>query len=188
MLPRSQKKSTRPPKRKRQHHSNAPQEQECVAHVIQTQMECGDSVLPFVSQFYNSTSTCIWEDGVTHEITQGEGGEQHDPRMPALFAMAQHRALFAMRVVAPRPDTDQGKTQVFKRGPSRTCQHRCVTIPSPHCDQEAIVWKSRANMNIPMKEEGVTCKHLLCVVMTNQLRKTGGCIWQQNKCFTTGTV
>ena len=37
----------------------------------------GDSVLPFVSQFYSSASTYIWEDdlGVTHEIIQGESGE-----------------------------------------------------------------------------------------------------------------
>ena len=60
-------------------------------------IEDGDSVLPFVSQFYSSASTYIWEDdfGVTHEIIQGEGGEQGDPLMPALFAVGQHRALVA---------------------------------------------------------------------------------------------
>ena len=31
--------------------------------------------------------------GVTHEIWQGEGGEQGDPLMPALYACGQHRAL-----------------------------------------------------------------------------------------------
>ena len=36
-----------------------------------------------------------WTDdmGVTHEIWQGEGGEQGDPLMPALCACGQHRAL-----------------------------------------------------------------------------------------------
>ena len=39
-------------------------------------MEGGDALLPFVSQFYGSPSTYMWEDdeGVVHEITQGEGG------------------------------------------------------------------------------------------------------------------
>ena len=38
----------------------------------------GGSALPFVRQFYGSPSTYWWDDeeGVTHEIRQGEGGEQ----------------------------------------------------------------------------------------------------------------
>ena len=37
----------------------------------------------------------LWTDdmGVTHEIWQGEGGEQGDLLMPALYACGQHRAL-----------------------------------------------------------------------------------------------
>ena len=36
-----------------------------------------------------------WTDGAggTHEVWQGEGGEQSDPFMPALYACGQHRAL-----------------------------------------------------------------------------------------------
>ena len=62
-------------------------------------MEGGDSVLPFVSQFYSSASTYNWVDdvGVVHDVVQGEGGEQGDPLMPALFALGQHRALVAVR-------------------------------------------------------------------------------------------
>ena len=35
--------------------------------------------------FCGSPSTSLWEDeeGVDHEIPQGEGGEQGDPPMPA---------------------------------------------------------------------------------------------------------
>ena len=42
------------------------------------QMEGGDALLPFVNQFYGSPSTYLWEDdeGVVHEVLQGEGGEQ----------------------------------------------------------------------------------------------------------------
>ena len=36
-------------------------------------LEGGDALLPFVSQFYGSPSTYLWEDdeGVVHEISQG---------------------------------------------------------------------------------------------------------------------
>ena len=59
-------------------------------------MPDGDSILPFVLQFYGRPSTHLWEDenGTVREIQQGEGGEQGDPLMPALFALGQHDALF----------------------------------------------------------------------------------------------
>ena len=62
-------------------------------------MPDGTSILPFVLQFYGHPSTHLWEDenGVVHEIQQGEGGEQGDPLMPALFALGQHRALIAIQ-------------------------------------------------------------------------------------------
>ena len=62
-------------------------------------MEGGDALLPFVSQFYGSPSTYLWEDdeGVVHEISQGEGGEQGDALMPALFSLGQHSALEAIQ-------------------------------------------------------------------------------------------
>ena len=52
----------------------------------------GDSVLPFVLQFYSEPSQYLWEDdtGDTHLIHQGEGGEQGDPLMPLLFSLGQH--------------------------------------------------------------------------------------------------
>jgi hypothetical protein len=45
--------------------------------------------------FYGRTSQYIWtdEDGNTHDISQGEGGEQGDPLMPYLYALGQHDAL-----------------------------------------------------------------------------------------------
>ena len=62
-------------------------------------MECGEAILPFVLQFYGAPSTYLWEDsdGVVHEILQGEGGEQGDALMPALFALGQHDALVAIQ-------------------------------------------------------------------------------------------
>ena len=62
-------------------------------------MPDGETMLPFVLQFYGHPSTHLWEDeeGVVHEIPQGEGGEQGDPLMPALFALGQHQALEAIQ-------------------------------------------------------------------------------------------
>ena len=40
----------------------------------------------------------MWQDasGQCHEVQQSEGGEQGDPLMPALYAIAQHPALAAV--------------------------------------------------------------------------------------------
>ena len=81
---------------------------ECVAHIVQglTDLDAnttllsvdgiggGGSALPFVSQFHGSPSTYWWDDeeGVTHEICQGEG----DALMPALFSLGLHAALCAV--------------------------------------------------------------------------------------------
>ena len=52
-------------------------------------------LLPFARQFYGSASSYTWLDdnGGEHEVVQGEGGEQGDPLMPALYSLAQHAAL-----------------------------------------------------------------------------------------------
>ena len=52
-------------------------------------------LLPLVSMLYGSESRFLWTDadGNTHTIRQAEGGEQGDPLMPALYALAQHDAL-----------------------------------------------------------------------------------------------
>ena len=52
-------------------------------------------LLPFVRQFYGSPSSYVWVDeaGATHRIAQGDGGEQGDPLMPALYDLAQQPAL-----------------------------------------------------------------------------------------------
>ncbi len=55
--------------------------------------------LPFVRMFYGEASEYLWYDdeGRCHSIHQGEGGEQGDPLMPALFALGQHPALVNVR-------------------------------------------------------------------------------------------
>ena len=47
------------------------------------------TLLPFVRQFYGESSVYLWtnDGGTTHHIPQGEGGEQGDPLMPALYAL-----------------------------------------------------------------------------------------------------
>ena len=53
------------------------------------------TLLPFTKLFYGSPSTYLWTDaaGTTHQVRQGEGGEQGDPLMPALYALGQHDGL-----------------------------------------------------------------------------------------------
>ena len=60
-------------------------------------VEGGPDIMPFVRQFYGQPSMCLWEsdDGIVHQIEQGEGGEQGDPLMPLLFALGQHAILCA---------------------------------------------------------------------------------------------
>ena len=50
---------------------------------------------PFVAQFYAEPSAYVFYDaeGAAHEIAQGEGGEQGNPPMPALYALGQNPAL-----------------------------------------------------------------------------------------------
>ena len=54
-------------------------------------------LLSVVQMLYGQESRFLWTDdaGETHIIRQAEGGEQGDPLMPALFALAQHDALVA---------------------------------------------------------------------------------------------
>ena len=57
------------------------------------------SILLFVRMFYGQQSIYMWQDSeaTVHDILQGEGGEQGDPLMPALFSLGEHEALEAAR-------------------------------------------------------------------------------------------
>ena len=52
-------------------------------------------LLPFVGQWYGAPTQYRWFDaeGNVHDVTQGDGGEQGDALMPALFCLALRRAL-----------------------------------------------------------------------------------------------
>ena len=59
---------------------------------VRNALGCGDAV-PFCPAILGHSSY-IWEDELgDHNIVQGEGGEQGDPLMPALFAHGQHDAM-----------------------------------------------------------------------------------------------
>ena len=55
--------------------------------------------LPYVRLWYTTESEYVWHDaqGQPHTIHQGEGGEQGDPLMPALFSLGQQPALQAVQ-------------------------------------------------------------------------------------------
>ena len=63
--------------------------------VMQGIQKVHGAAVPFVSMFYGTASTYLWEDdeGTTHKIVQGEGGEQGDVMIPLLFSLGQHPAL-----------------------------------------------------------------------------------------------
>jgi len=53
------------------------------------QLPAASAMLPFVRLFYGRPSTYVWSDanGHTHDVRQGDGGEQGDALMPALFSL-----------------------------------------------------------------------------------------------------
>ena len=59
-----------------------------------SRVEGGDRVLPFVRQFHGSPSTYIWQDeeGIVHDIPQGEGGTRG-----CADALGQHPAFEAVQ-------------------------------------------------------------------------------------------
>ena len=54
-------------------------------------------LVPYVRLFYSRQSRYLWRDdeGTVHDILQGEGGEQGDALMPALYSTGQHSGLEA---------------------------------------------------------------------------------------------
>ena len=59
--------------------------------------------VPFVKLWYDAPTLYKWEDdnGKTHDILQGDGGEQGDALMPALFCLALKPALDRIRLLLP---------------------------------------------------------------------------------------
>lgn len=72
-------------------------------------------LIPFVRLWYSRTSCFLWTDdsGETHDILQGEGGEQGDPLMPALFALGQHDAISAAAEQVSSVNGDQVHVVAF---------------------------------------------------------------------------
>ena len=77
----------------------------CRARMFEQLMAHGSlhELVPFVRQWYAVPSKFKWQDnrGVIHTITQGDGGEQGDALMPALFCLALDPALRQLRARLP---------------------------------------------------------------------------------------
>ena len=60
-------------------------------------------LIPFIRLWYGNASEFRWVDdhGRSHTIIQGDGGEQGDALMPALFCLALHPALEQLRAELP---------------------------------------------------------------------------------------
>ena len=61
--------------------------------------EGGDTLLPFVSQFYGRPSQYLWEDdeGVCHHSSRGRERTRRLSLMSALYALGQHSAVVAVQ-------------------------------------------------------------------------------------------
>ena len=143
----------------------------------------GDSVLPFVLQLYGNPSSHLWEDdlGETHEIMQGEGGEQGDPLMPMFHALLPNLSFYRMsasllssttsssslspsgqsRSLTFREDLwdysriqiHAGKTQIWKRGGHIPTNHNTLLRAAEIEDPEAQIWFG--NLEVPREERGI---------------------------------
>ena len=132
-------------------------------------------LLPYVRMWYGSPSTYVWHDSVgqPHRVLQAEGGEQGDPLMPALFALAMHQALVALlrpegRSLAfldelhltAQPDRIQPLFQAALNVPAFpliTQKHVCGTQPQwSRQASTADVW--RGNAQLPEAEQGITAR------------------------------
>ncbi len=71
------------------------------------------SLLPFVAMFYGHTSEYLWtdNDGEVWSVEQGDGGEQGDPLMPALFALGQHSALVSAHAKLETLNCEEGELE-----------------------------------------------------------------------------
>ena len=90
-------------------------------------------LLPYACQFYGSPSTYSWvvEQGHSHDIVQGKGGEQGDPLMPAPHALAHEPALRDVRglyfsfwttlLFGTRPARSQRGSPGYMPAPRRSC-------------------------------------------------------------------
>ena len=60
-------------------------------------------LLPYARQFFGAPRSYTWTDrhGCSHDIAQGEGGEQGETLMPALYSLAQHPALEEVQAQLP---------------------------------------------------------------------------------------
>ena len=122
-------------------------------------MDGGDALVPFVKKFYGSPSTYIWDDdeGVVHEVFQGEGGEQGDALMRALFSLEQHNSLEAIQArlrpsvelrmcLPPSKNNSRPWASRFTMA-RRSCgtavvesQRGALTAAARRSDPDAIVW------------------------------------------------
>ena len=113
--------------------------------------------MPFVLQFYGHPSSYLWDDdeGVTHEIRQGEGGEQGDAMMPLLYALGQHQGLRSVQFQLRR---SQGLLACHDdiyvvTSPERTCEVHAILREALLVDPQAKLWLG--DLAAPPEKRGI---------------------------------
>ena len=104
--------------------------------------------------------------GSTHEIRQGEGGEQGDPLMPLLFSLEQHRALV---VVQARLRKGNGCSPFWR--PGRGCPQ----------DFTGGIVEAREDSSPPREDEDVESeRHHTCRSRRTHSISAGVVVWRGN--------
>ena len=99
--------------------------------------------LPFATLFYGQASCYVFYDerGVGHDMWQGAGGEQGDPRMPGLYALGQHSALLSIHAqLLPTERLHTFLDDVYITNNPES------TVPALHIAQEVL--GTRANVQV----------------------------------------
>ena len=108
------------------------------------------AALLFVKQFYGSPSRYIWEEEEEENrgILQGEGREQGDPLMLALFVLGLHQAFVAAGLLpSERLFAFLDDISVVCSTPSRTCRDGVMPhgtdalTAASRIEEDAIVWR-----------------------------------------------
>ena len=104
--------------------------------MLQGLLRTAPHVVPFVRQFHGSLAIQLWEsdDGVTHHIPQGEGGEQCCLLSGNTLLVAALRRLSRVVALLRHKDPRKEETSVERHGKKKQVLN-AVGIRPPVCDE-----------------------------------------------------
>ena len=138
-------------------------------------------LVPFARQFYLTPSSYTWTDdsGRSHVIGQGEGGEQGDPLMPALYALAQQPAFCEVQAQLRDGEAIFAFLDDTYVVAPRTGYAQCTTPSALHCGDMPVLSSTVARPVYGMwlgrsRQASPTCR---VIPMLSYGRATGPFAW-----------